>query len=577
MVEGPGVALNGERIRAKVKKGQEVRAVRGVQGAAGALDALRGARFSGVDTLGKELFIYFGLRALRVHFGMNGSMRITSGAPGIKPVAADSKTPVLELHLTDDIIRFYESTSEIRQTEQCESRVSSMRSLDVCSSSFSSSRAEEVLRSQGGRMLCDLLLDQHLLPGVGNIIKNEALFDSGLHPAVTAKQLSEQQLRHLVKMTRDFTLLFYKCRRSGSALSRHYKVYGRPACAQCSTSITVCRLGDGGRMTYFCSHCQSADPSQVSTSKLPVRNSLIGWVTKEGSNEEVATKEEEEWACPRCTLVNRPSAGSCDACLASRPHVPREQSTSSSSSSSSLIKFPCTSFSRPAEELKVNWRSAFGTSTLIFSDLTPPPPSGGGATSLPPGGVRRPAGGGCEQPTNKKMRIDNGRAPGNSDPGYSAPGYGGTPGSSSPGNGRTPGYRAPNYGGTPGNGRTPGYSAPGYGVPPANTSALPAVDGEGAPCCEDHQRPSSLRSVHKDGENKGRSFYCCSLPRPAQCSFFQWADLGFPECGHGRRSVRRAVLKLGANNGRSFYCCGAKKGKQCEFFQWAESSPLPGC
>ena len=50
----------------------------------------------------------------RVHFGMNGSMRITSGAPGIKPVAADSKTPVLELHLTDDIIRFYESTSEIR-------------------------------------------------------------------------------------------------------------------------------------------------------------------------------------------------------------------------------------------------------------------------------------------------------------------------------------------------------------------------------------------------------------------------------------------------------------------------------
>ena len=77
-----------------------------------------------------------------------------------------------------------------RQTEQCESRVSSMRSLDVCSSSFSSSRAEEVLRSQGGRMLCDLLLDQHLLPGVGNIIKNEALFDSGLHPAVTVTYAS---------------------------------------------------------------------------------------------------------------------------------------------------------------------------------------------------------------------------------------------------------------------------------------------------------------------------------------------------------------------------------------------------
>ena len=65
MVEGPGVALNGERIRAKVKRGQEVRAVRGAQGAAGGPAELRGAQFSGVDTLGKELFLYFGSRALR--------------------------------------------------------------------------------------------------------------------------------------------------------------------------------------------------------------------------------------------------------------------------------------------------------------------------------------------------------------------------------------------------------------------------------------------------------------------------------------------------------------------------------
>lgn len=69
-------------------------------------------------------------------------------------------------------------------TEDCEQRVRAMESLDVCSSKFSFSRAEEMVRRQGGRMLCDILLDQAVLPGVGNIIKNEALFDSGLHPAV---------------------------------------------------------------------------------------------------------------------------------------------------------------------------------------------------------------------------------------------------------------------------------------------------------------------------------------------------------------------------------------------------------
>ena len=30
------------------------------------------------------------------------------------------------------------------------------------------------------RLICDVILDQEILPGVGNIIKNEALFDAGL-------------------------------------------------------------------------------------------------------------------------------------------------------------------------------------------------------------------------------------------------------------------------------------------------------------------------------------------------------------------------------------------------------------
>lgn len=71
-----------------------------------------------------------------------------------------------------------------RLTEDCEQRVKAMESLDMCSQNFSSSRSEEAVRSQSSRMLCDVLLDQAIMPGVGNIIKNEALFDSGLHPAV---------------------------------------------------------------------------------------------------------------------------------------------------------------------------------------------------------------------------------------------------------------------------------------------------------------------------------------------------------------------------------------------------------
>ncbi|KAG9347022.1 hypothetical protein JZ751_005949 [Albula glossodonta] len=101
------------------------------------------------------------------------------------------------------------------------------------------------------------------------------------------------------------------------------------------------------------------------------------------------------------------------------------------------------------------------------------------------------------------------------------------------------------------------------------------------PYCVTHRRPCVLRVVRKEGENKGRQFYVCSLPRETQCEFFEWADLHFPLCNHGKRCLMRTVLKLGLNNGRNFYVCPLGKDKQCEFFQWAENGPgikiLPGC
>ncbi|KAM6953855.1 endonuclease 8-like 3 [Aplochiton taeniatus] len=580
MVEGPGCTLNGEKIRSKVQRGQKVKEIRGSLTLSTkqstndrcSFNTFCGCQYIGVETLGKELFMYFGTKALRVHFGMNGSMRIN-------PAERKGSASVMEIHLSKDVVCFYDSTVESRLTEVCEQRVRALGSLDVCSPKFSFSHAEETVRRESSRMLCDVLLDQAVLPGVGNIIKNEALFDSGLHPAVKVKQLGEDQIRHLVKMTRDFTLLFYKCRKSGSPLYKHYKVYKRPRCGQCPAPITVCRLGDNGRMTYFCNSCQSSDPGQVNLSKLPTRNSLVGWAhhRDQESNEHVAKKEEEDWACQLCTLINQPSAKSCDACLTPRAEVPKgDISVDSSAFTRDLIKFPCNAFAKPQGEIKINRRAAFGTTTLVLTDLgkkrpvnSPLSPDGSHLNSLAVErglnkhnvcqGTTSPnyASGGWQKKSarlsegeslasysqpSKKMRIDHSPFPTNKAQNE-------THNSSS-------------------TAKSPYGSAP--------TPPLPST-----PCCASHRRPAVLRVVHKDGENKGRQFYACSLPKETQCKFFEWADLHFPCCNHGKRCIIRTVLKLGPNNGRNFYVCGAKMGRQCDFFQWIENGPgiagLPGC
>ncbi|NXC48765.1 NEIL3 Endonuclease, partial [Penelope pileata] len=579
MVEGPCCALYAERLRARVHRGQVVRSARGSALPAGARaataaseertcghDFLTGHVYRGVETLGKELFMYFDQKALRIHFGMNGSMSINPDGRKDRNRAL----PVLEIQLTEDTLCFFEVTAEYRNAAESEQKVRMMESLDVCSPKFSFLRAESEIKQQKTRMLCDVLLDQAVLPGVGNIIKNEALFDSGLHPAVKVCQLSDEHIHHLVKMTRDFTLLFYKCRKTGSPLYKHYKVYRCRTCGQCNEKITVCRLGENNRMTYFCSRCQKADPHLVNVSKLPTRSSLIGWAYGRGScsNEHVAQKCEEEWTCMRCTLINKPSAGICDACLTSRPEVNLKTKIVEDSAdfNPNLMKYPCNNFRKPSTEIKINRKAAFGTTTLILTDL--------GNKAVLKSDIQISDGWSeCVAPkSNCNQNPSNVYQSGRNTDRYcstNAVASSSCQGTFKPVKKKQKTHHVPSV---------PQYNIPighfvtcHYSKPQVNTTDDIHTFSTGHPRCSKHGRLCSLRVVRKDGENKGRKFYTCPLPAEVQCNYFQWADLRFPFCNHGKQCVMKTVLKLGPNNGKNFFVCSLEKEKQCGFFQWAEN------
>ncbi|XP_072262185.1 endonuclease 8-like 3 isoform X2 [Pyxicephalus adspersus] len=564
MVEGPGCTLNGEKIRARVTKGQSVRELQGnavthatkkSQSNGSSIHStciimsLISCTYTGVQTLGKELFMYFEAKALRVHFGMNGSMRINpaerkdrNGAPA-----------VLEVQLTKDLICFYDSTIDVRNASECQEKVRLFEDLDVCSSKFSFSRAECEVKKQGCRMLCDVLLDQAVLPGVGNIIKKEALFDSGLHPAVQAGLLTDGQISHLVKMTRDFTLLFYECRKSGSALYKHYKVYKRSNCGQCGTKITVCRLGEHNRMTYFCSRCQKDKPQQLDVSKLPKRNSLIGWACRQEAQDQTARREEEHWACEVCTLINKPSDDKCDACLTARP-----QATSSNEnvgSDTDLIKYPCNHFGKPLSEMKINRKAAFGHTTLVLTDFSAKTNVDNQRMSVSNTFCN------TRNSSNKRRSMETEQQIHTLNAKNTSPDTGVSHSFVQHQKRQKTDHVTFNFQNEI---NTPVSS------PRVNQTGGTSSPHAKSPLCSKHKRPCVLQVVRKDGENKGRQFYSCSLPRESRCEFFEWADLHFPFCNHGKRCIMRTVLKIGPNNGKNFYVCPFGRDKQCDFFEWAK-------
>ncbi|XP_076770265.1 endonuclease 8-like 3 isoform X2 [Arvicanthis niloticus] len=513
----------------------------------------------------------------RIHFGMKGSILIN-------PRECKNRggvSPAFEVQLTNDLICFFDSSVELRNSVESQQRVRMMEELDVCSTKFSFSRAENEVKRQRDRMLCDVLLDQRVLPGVGNIIKNEALFDSRLHPAVKVCQLSDEQAHHLVKMTRDFSILFYRCHKAGSAISKYYKVYKRPNCDQCHSKITVCRLGENSRMTYFCPHCQKENPQDVQICKLPTRNTEISW-TPRGEDcfrDSVARKSEEQWSCMVCTLTNRPSAKACDACSTVRPVDPVLKNGENSIAFNNLVKYSFNKFENTHTEVKINRRTVFGNTTLVLTDLS--------NKSSPLARKKSP-----NQTIDGESQIFLPTDVCFSDPQH-------------------PSKEGINYITQLSNkvnisptvcAQTKLFSSAHKKLKTAHSSATelksyssglsnselqtnrtrgPCSVSAGSPLCKTHGRRCVLRVVRKDGENKGRQFYACSLPRGAQCGFFEWADLSFPFCRHGKRSIMKTVLKIGPNNGKNFFVCPMEKEKQCNFFQWAESGPgmeiIPGC
>ena len=113
-----------------------------------------------------------------------------------------------------------------------------------------------------GAPLADVLLDQRVASGIGNVYKSEVLFLEGQHPLRTLDETPETTLQRLFRCA---GALLQRNLGGGPRVTRFVAdgrgalwVYGRPgrACFQCGARIQAGRLGRDLRATYWCPACQ---------------------------------------------------------------------------------------------------------------------------------------------------------------------------------------------------------------------------------------------------------------------------------------------------------------------------------
>jgi endonuclease-8 len=110
--------------------------------------------------------------------------------------------------------------------------------------------------------LVDLLLDQRIAAGIGNVYKSEVLFLEGFYPLLPLAALSPGVLRRMYQRAAG---LLRRNLGGGPRVTRFVPddkgilwVYGRAGlpCLSCGEKVLAGRLGAGLRSTYWCPSCQ---------------------------------------------------------------------------------------------------------------------------------------------------------------------------------------------------------------------------------------------------------------------------------------------------------------------------------
>lgn len=231
-----------------------------------------GRTVESVTAAGKHVLMRFsGGLTLRTHMRMNGSWHIYRPGERWRKPRRDMRIVVA----TEDFeaVAFAVPVAEFLDAAK-EARQDDLRKMgpDLLGASFDEDEALRRVREHNTEEIADVLLNQRVVAGIGNIYKCETLFLCGVDPFARAAALTDDTIRLLLRTARKYLranvnkssggiVTYSGFRRERGEGGRHY-VYGRVGrpCRKCGTPIQLRTQGPHARLTYWCPTCQRRGP-----------------------------------------------------------------------------------------------------------------------------------------------------------------------------------------------------------------------------------------------------------------------------------------------------------------------------
>jgi len=206
--------------------------------------ALKGQPVIAFKSWGKHLLICLPDITIKIHLMLFGSWLINS---------RKELPPRLSLQFKKGEINFY--ACSVHKIEGSLNEIYDW-SEDVMSKDWNSENAVKKLSHYPGMMICDALLNQHIFSGAGNIIRNEVLFRTHIHPASLVGKIPSDKLEELVKETVNYSRQFYIWRKKRILKDQWLQVYGKNIHNSDKKQIINQILGKTRRRCYYCPGCQ---------------------------------------------------------------------------------------------------------------------------------------------------------------------------------------------------------------------------------------------------------------------------------------------------------------------------------
>jgi endonuclease-8 len=248
-MEGPSLFLASEQLT--VFKGKKVKVVSGNTKIG--KERLLGKKVMDVFSWGKHLVFQFDDFAIRTHFMLFGTYEATIDGTTMTGDYKRAYVPRLELQFENGDIKMFNCS--IKFIESPNARETYDFSIDIMSPKWDPKKALSNVLQYPEEDIADVLLDQSIFSGVGNIIKNEVLSIVKINPKRKVKDLPEEKLKEIIETTHSFSWQFYKWRKK-FVLIKHLKIHRKGSCPYCGGKVSHEVSGKRKRISHYCPVCQ---------------------------------------------------------------------------------------------------------------------------------------------------------------------------------------------------------------------------------------------------------------------------------------------------------------------------------